>query len=84
MELKSRYGDIWELDTIENGYLWKNIPDHTRFGLFPDSKEDICFIDPPGGPFLEVGMEITKGEIIIKIEDKKESGFLIKTYKKEG
>ena len=84
MNLKSRYGDTWELEEIECGYLWKNIPDHTRFGLFPDAHEDLCFIDPPGGPFLEVGREITPGEIIIGIHDNTESGVIIQTHKKEG
>ena len=83
MKLTSRYGETWELDPIEGGYLWSNVPDHTRFGLFPED-DDICFVDPPGGPFLEVGGEIIPGEVIIKIKDQHESGVLIKTYKKEG
>lgn len=84
MKLKSRYGDTWELEEIEDGYLWKSIPDYTRFGTFPDTDKEFCFIDPPGGPFLEIGREIMEGETIIGIYTLDESGVIIKTHKKEG
>lgn len=84
MRIESRYGDIWELESIIGGYLWKEIPDYTRIGLFPDSKDEICFIDPPGGPFLEIGKEIFPGEVIIGFHDQGKSGIIIKIYKKEG
>ena len=83
MKLISRYGDTWEIEETEGGYLWKNLPAFTRFGLFPED-DDICFVDPPGGPFLEVGGEIMPGEVITKIENQDEFVILIKTYKKEG
>lgn len=84
MNLKSRYGDTWELEETEGGYLWKSIPNYTRFGLFPDTNEDICFVDPPGGPFLEIGSEIFPGEIITEILSDKDKfeGIIIKTHKK--
>ena len=83
MKLTSRYGDTWELEPIEGGYVWKNLPEHLRVGYFPDSKDDIYFIDPPGGPFLEIGKDIVPGEFITRFiwEDQKVT---IKTYKKEG
>ena len=81
MKLSSRYGEAWTLEPCSDGYLWKDIPEYTRFGFFPDNHGDICFIDPPGGPFLEVGGEITDGEVIIEILDLKESGVKLKTYK---
>lgn len=88
MELKSRYGDVWRLEETEEGYIWKDVPDYTRMGLFPDSEDtsDISFIDPPGGPFLEVGREIREGEIILEIRVPIEypTRVIIKTHKKEG
>lgn len=82
MKLRSRYGDIWELKETDGGYLWK-IPDYTRFGFFTDFEGDICFVDPPGGPFLEVGKEITPGELISGIFEEDKDNILIRTYKKE-
>ena len=84
MILTSRYGETWELKEISGGYLWEKIPDYTRFGFFPDSKDEICFIDPPGGPFLEIGRDIKPDEMIIGFIDEGESGVIIKTHKKEG
>lgn len=83
MELQSRYGDTWILEPTEEGYLW-NLPGYTRFGLFPDSEDEIYFVDPPGGPFLEIGKEIFPGEIITEFRNQDSSNLLIKTYKKEG
>lgn len=83
MTLKSRYGETWELSEIPGGYLWKDIPAYTRFGLFPDSEDEYCFIDPPGGPFLEVGREIRPGEVIVTILENENKEVIIKTNKKE-
>lgn len=84
MTLKSRNGDIWEFEEKEWGYVWKNVPEYTRFGYFSDSHDDICFIDPPGGPFLEVGDDIKEKEIIVHIQVNDDNSVNIYTHKKEG
>lgn len=81
-KLKSRYEDTWELEEVDKGYIWKNIPDYTRYGFFADHQDDISFVDPPGGPFIQVGTDIFPGELVIGITET-EDGLFIKTYKKE-
>lgn len=83
MKLRSRYGDIWNLEEIDEGYKMK-IPDYTRFGLFPDSEDELCFIDPPGGPFLEVGKNIFPSEMIIGIHNTEDGYTIIKTNRKHN
>lgn len=84
MKLRSRYGETWELTEIKGGYLWKDVPPYTRLGLFQDSDDELYFIDPPGGPFLEAGQEITPEELIVTILRDPGSGeVIIKTNKRE-
>lgn len=62
MNLRSRYGDIWTLEEIDSGLKFI-LPPYTRIG-FKDNPEILDFIDPPGGPFLQVGDNIGEKKIL--------------------
>lgn len=66
MNIKSRYGDTWVLEEIDSGLKFV-LPPYTRIGFDNDSKI-LSFIDPPGGPFIQVG-DIIEGKRISGIED---------------
>lgn len=67
MNLKSRYGDTWVLEEIDGGLKF-TLPPYTRIGFDGDNPNILSFIDPSGGPFLQVG-DTLDGKKIIKIED---------------
>lgn len=62
MNLRSRYGDTWTLEKIDGGLKFV-LPPYTRIG-FNESPEILDFIDPPGGPFLQVGDNIGEKKIL--------------------
>ena len=66
MNIRSRYGDTWELEEIGSGLKFVP-PPHTRFGFDSDPKV-LSFIDPPGGPFIQLG-DVIEGKRISGIED---------------
>lgn len=66
MELRSRYGEFWKLEETKEGYKFV-LPPYSRVG-FGDSG-CLCFVDPPGGPFIEVGDKLG-GKTIISMEDR--------------
>ena len=66
MNIKSRYGDIWVLEEIDSGLKFV-LPPYTRIGFDNDPKV-LSFIDPPGGPFIQVG-DIIEGKRITGIEN---------------
>ena len=66
MNIKSRYGDTWELEEIGSRLKFV-LPPYTRIGFDNDPKV-LSFIDPPGGPFIQVG-DIIEGKRISGIED---------------
>lgn len=66
MNLKSRCGDTWVLEEIDGGLKFI-LPPYTRIG-FGDDNSDLSFIDPPGGPFLQVG-DTLEGKKITGIRD---------------
>lgn len=66
MNIKSRYGDTWELEETDSGLKFV-LPPYTRIGFDNDPKV-LSFIDPPGGPFIQVG-DIIEGKRISGIED---------------
>lgn len=74
MELRSRYGEIWKLEETEEGYKFV-LPPYSRVG-FEDSG-GLCFVDPPGGPFIGVGDRLG-GKTIISMEDRNDY-ILLKT-----
>ena len=65
MNIKSRYGDTWELEEIDSGLKFV-LPPYTRIGFDNDPKV-LSFIDPPG-PCIQVG-DIIEGKRISGIED---------------
>ena len=66
MNIKSRYGDTWVFEEIGSGLKFV-LPPYTRIGFDNDQKV-LSFIDPPGGPFIQVG-DIIEGKRISGIED---------------
>lgn len=65
MNIKSRYGDTWVFEEIGSGLKFVP-PPYTRIGFDNDPKV-LSFIDPPGGPFIQVG-DIIEGKRISGIE----------------
>ena len=66
MNIKSRYRDTWVFEEIGSGLKFVP-PPYTRIGFDNDPKV-LSFIDPPGGPFIQVG-DIIEGKRISGIED---------------
>ena len=66
MNIKSRCGDTWVLEEIDSGLKFV-LPPYTRIGFDNDPKV-LSFIDPPGGPFIQVG-DIIEGKRISGIEN---------------
>lgn len=62
MEHKNRYGLTYQFDQNNNGNIdWKGNFRYTRFGFDEvDNKEIINYIDPSGGPFIRVGMNMSE------------------------
>jgi len=62
MEYKNRYGLTYHFDHNDDGNIdWKGNFRYTRFGFDEiDDKEIINFIDPSGGPFIRVGMDMSE------------------------
>lgn len=67
IKLYNRYND--EIFLTKEEKYWKlhlkNI-EHLRVGFDPKNIDDIDFVDPPGGPFIEVN------NFTINVNDKKE------------
>ena len=66
MNIKSRYGDTWVFEEIGSGLKFV-LPPYTRIGFDNDPKV-LSFIDPPGGPFIQVG-DVIGEKRISRIED---------------
>ena len=66
MVYRNRYGEL-EFEEIPDGYKLK-IPPHTRLG--EEIKDEIFFVDPPGGPYICLGdMFMGKKVIDLRLED---------------
>lgn len=67
---KNRYGDEYWYQPIEGGYTVEGDLQYWRFGGKEGQEglnyEDLGYVDPSGGPFIEVGMEIN-GKTIKRI-----------------
>lgn len=68
MNLKSRYGETWVLEETMSGLKF-TLPPYTRIGFEGDNPKVLSFIDPPGGPFLQVGDLIDEKRKITGIDD---------------
>lgn len=78
--IKSRYGDIHKLERIggEDSCLFLFIPasEYTRIGYNKDGS--YAFIDPSGGPMIELGDYIKEADAIVDLIDwTVEQGYII-------
>lgn len=69
--MKNRYGDEYHFEPVnENTYTIKGDLKYWRYGGKEGQEKmdysDLGFVDPSGGPFIEVGMKI-EGRKITKI-----------------
>lgn len=84
IDIKSRYGDIHKLERIggEDSCLFLFIPtsEYTRIGYNEDGS--YAFIDPSGGPFLQVGDTVEELDRTIKsICQSPDRGYIIEFEK---
>ena len=67
---KNRYGDEYWYQPVAGGFTIEGDLSYWRFGGKEGQEglnyEDLGFVDPSGGPFIEVGMEIN-GQTIKRI-----------------
>jgi hypothetical protein len=79
----NRYGDIIVFEKINSNTIKMSGFEYSRTGYNTDN-ETIDFIDPSGGPYIGVGMNLntyfnTKKDMIIKaIEFEPENGLVLK------
>lgn len=80
--LKSRYGEIHKLKRIGGNtsrlFLFAPVDDYYRLGYEENSDNNLNFVDPSGGPFIQKGamidgfivksISIDNGRIIIEFE----------------
>ena len=67
--MRNRYGDEYTFESVnENTYTIKGDLKYWRFGGREGQEQmdlsDLGFVDPSGGPFIEVGMKIEGREIV--------------------
>jgi hypothetical protein len=67
--MRNRYGDEYTFEVVnENTYTIKGDLKYWRFGGREGQEQmdlsDLGFVDPSGGPFIEVGMKIEGREIV--------------------
>ena len=87
MEYKNRYGDVYTFTKQDDGnVLWEGEFKHTRFGGSPD---EISFVDPSGGPFIQKGQMLShivyddELNVIVDGFESVENGYLIKCIEHE-
>jgi hypothetical protein len=79
----NRYGDIIVFDKLDDNTVKMSGYQYSRTGFNEDGSK-ITFIDPSGGPYIGVGMNLntyfnTKNNMIIKaIEFEPENGTVLK------
>ena len=79
----NRYGDIIVFEKLDDNTIKMSGFEYSRSGYNADN-ETIEFIDPSGGPYISVGMNLntyfeTKEDMIIKaIEYEPENGLVLK------
>lgn len=79
--LKSRYGETHRLERIgeSNSHLFLFVPsdDYYRVGFSEDEKDGYDFVDPSGGPFIQVGCVLNCVNKVVKAITKSEDGIVI-------
>lgn len=87
IQIKNRYNDTIEFTQIsENLYKIKSTDVHCkvvdygwRCGIIDDDRDNMSFIDPPGGPFIGIGYIIPEiNKKVIEISRDKNIGFILK------
>ena len=57
-EYKNRYGDVFTFKQLDNSNIqWSGNFEYTRIG-FNDNPDDITMVDPSGGPYIPLGMDM--------------------------
>lgn len=57
-EYVNRYGDKFTFEKNENGNIqWSGKFEYVRYG-FEDNPKDITMVDPSGGPYITIGMDL--------------------------
>lgn len=77
--MKNRYGDVYDFVQVdENTYKITGELKYWRCGGREgvEDPNELGFIDPSGGPFIDIGYEI-KGRAVTSIRTDKEHGFLL-------
>lgn len=81
INLRSRYNEVHKLIRIgdENSHLYQFKPsdDYYRVGYNDDSFNNYQFVDPSGGPFISVGMELPEVGKKVKAISRNEEGLTV-------
>lgn len=79
--MKSRYGETHRLERIgeSDSHLFLFVPsdDYYRVGFSEDEKDGYDFVDPSGGPFIQVGCILNCVNKVVKAITKSEDGIVI-------
>ena len=71
----NRYGDVFTFELNERGNIdWKGNFKYVRFG-FKDNREDITMVDPSGGPYIDIGYDMSMFGLKGKV-----NGFINREY----
>ncbi len=61
VEYKNRYNEIYKFSKVDDGVMWEGNFRYCRM-MFPtaesNSPNKVDMVDPSGGPYLEVGMDL--------------------------
>ena len=75
VEYKNRYDDVFTFELNERGNIdWKGDFKYVRCA-FGDNPEDITMVDPSGGPYIEVGADMSRFGLKGKV-----NGFINQDY----
>lgn len=81
INLRSRYNEVHKLVRIgdENSHLYQFKPsnDYYRVGYNDGSFDNYQFIDPSGGPFISIGMELPEAGKKVKAISRNKNGITI-------
>lgn len=81
INLRSRYNEVHKLVRIgdENSHLYQFKPSdgYYRVGYNDGSFDNYKFIDPSGGPFISIGMELPEAGKKVKAISRNKNGITI-------
>ena len=71
----NRYGDVFTFELNERGNIdWKGNFEYVRCG-FKDNLKDITMVDPSGGPYIDIGCDMSMFGLKGKV-----NGFINRDY----